>query len=150
MKRFIDMRQPWRNYLLRCHASSYVFILYIGHTYIDGNSASGSKRSVATVRKDPTTITSCLSLGLTCWTLSTLRIWFGSNLLVGMISGWWCLKLVFGVIVLSFVIVCVGYILPIRARGTYEYLICSYNARGVSAAAFSLGYCWKHHAVSGT
>ena len=62
----MHMRQPLRNDLLSFHDLSCVFILYIGHTYFGGNSASGSKLRVATFRKDPKTITSFLSLGLTC------------------------------------------------------------------------------------
>ena len=66
----MHMRQPLRNYLLKFHKLSYVFTLYIGHTsaYLGGNSASGSKLTVAvaTVRQDPKTSTWFLSLGLTC------------------------------------------------------------------------------------
>ena len=60
------MRRPLRNDLPSFHELSYVLILYIGHTYLGGNSASGSKLTVATSHKKPKTRTLFLSLGLTC------------------------------------------------------------------------------------
>ena len=84
---------------------SYVFILCIGHTYLGSRGTSWSKFTVATLRQDSKTRTLYLSLGLICWTqlrnVEDIVSLFGVNLHGGVISGCWCLKVVFGLLLLS-------------------------------------------------
>ena len=99
------IKQIWRGSrtLAQCPLS-YVFIhdsLY--RTYLPWRQHASWSKFTATLRKDSKTRTLFLSLGLNCWTQRNIEdmVSLGANLHGG-VSRRWCLKLVFGLILLSF------------------------------------------------
>ena len=110
----------------------FICILCIGHTSLGSNSASWSKFIAATLRQDSKTRTLFLYVFVfgsdLLNTIKDMVSLFGANLHGGVISGRWCLKLVFGLILLSFSYRLCHVDSPnLWVRGTREYLICSYK-----------------------